>query len=144
MKQIFIILFSISVVYANHVKWQGDYDKALKEAREENKVLMVLLIKNDCQKCKNLLKDVFTDKAYIDGLNHNVISVIVNIDNKDSFPIEMYWANEYPTLFFVDSQSEIFIHKPFDNITQKEIQSIMRAIDKSYSPHPSLPLSTSK
>jgi hypothetical protein len=64
--------------------------------------------------------------------------------NKDSFPIEMYWANEYPTLFFVDSQSEIFIHKPFDNITQKEIQSIMRAIDKSYSPHPSLPLSTSK
>jgi thioredoxin-related protein len=77
MKQIFIILFSISVVYANHVKWQGDYDKALKEAREENKVLMVLLIKNDCQKCKNLLKDVFTDKAYIDGLNHNVISVIV-------------------------------------------------------------------
>jgi hypothetical protein len=37
----------------------------------------------------------------------------------------MYWSNEYPTLFFVNSQNEIFIHKPFDNITQKDIQNIL-------------------
>jgi thioredoxin-related protein len=125
MKQIFIILFAISMVYANHIKWHGNYEKALKEAREQNKVLMVLLIKNNCQKCKDLVKDIFVNKPYIDELNQNVISVIVNIDNKHSFPIEMYWSNKYPTLFFVDSKNEIFIHKPFDNITQKDIQNIL-------------------
>jgi nicotinate-nucleotide pyrophosphorylase len=46
MKQIFIILFAISMVYANHIKWHGNYEKALKEAREQNKVLMVLLTIN--------------------------------------------------------------------------------------------------
>ena len=125
MKQIFIILFAISMVYANHIKWHGNYEKALKEAREQNKVLMVLLIKNNCQKCKDLVKDIFINKPYIDELNHNVISVIVNIDNKHSFPIEMYWSNEYPTLFFVNSQNEIFIHKPFNDVTQKDIQNIL-------------------
>ena len=125
MKQIFIILFAISMVYANHIKWHGNYEKALKEAREQNKVLMVLLIKNNCQKCKDLVKDIFVNKPYIDELNQNVISVIVNIDNKHSFPIEMYWSNEYPTLFFVNSQNEIFIHKPFNNVTQKDIQNIL-------------------
>ena len=125
MKQIFIILFAISMVYANHIKWHGNYEKALKEAREQNKVLMVLLIKNNCQKCKDLVKDIFINKPYIDELNHNVISVIVNIDNKHSFPIEMYWSNEYPTLFFVNSRNEIFIHKPFNDVTQKDIQNIL-------------------
>ena len=125
MKQIFIILFAISMVYANHIKWHGNYEKALKEAREQNKVLMVLLIKNNCQKCKDLVKDIFINKPYIYELNHNVISVIVNIDNKHSFPIEMYWSNEYPTLFFVNSQNEIFIHKPLNDVTQKDIQNIL-------------------
>ena len=125
MKQIFIILFAISMVYANHIKWHGNYEKALKEAREQNKVLMVLLIKNNCQKCKDLVKDIFVNKPYIDKLNHNVISVIVNIDDKYSFPIEMYWSNEYPTLFFVNSQNEIFIYKPFNDVTQKDIQNIL-------------------
>ncbi len=51
MKQIFIMFFTVSMIYANHIRWQGNYDKALKKAREQNKVLMVLLIKSNCQKC---------------------------------------------------------------------------------------------
>ena len=78
MKQIFIILFAISMVYANHIKWHGNYEKALKEAREQNKVLMVLLIKNNCQKCKDLVKDIFVNKPYIDKLNHNVTNIFLS------------------------------------------------------------------
>ncbi len=125
MKQIFIMFFTVSMIYANHIRWQGNYDKALKKAREQNKVLMVLLIKSNCQKCKNLVKNVFFNKPYIDKLNQNAVSVIVNIDNRHSFPIEMYWSDEYPTLFFVNSQNEVFIHKPLKNISQKDIQDIL-------------------
>ncbi len=128
MKTILILFLTVSIIYANHVKWQGNYDKALQQAREQNKVLMVLLIKNNCKKCKNIVQNLFTNKTYIEELNKNVISVIVIIDNKHSFPIEMYWSNEYPTLFFVDSSNEIFIHKPFINITQKDIQNILSDI----------------
>jgi len=115
----------MSIIYANHIQWQGDYDKALLQAREEHKVLMVLLIKNSCHECKNIVTNLFMNKTYIDELNKNVISVIVNIDNKHSFPLEMYWANDYPTLFFVDSQNESFIDEPMYNVTQKNIQNIL-------------------
>jgi thioredoxin-related protein len=118
------------MIYANHIRWHGDYEQALKKAKKNDKILMVLLIKNNCQKCKNLVKDIFSNKSYIDELNHNVVSVIVNIDNKDSFPIEMYWSNDYPSLFFVDSQNEIFIDKPLNNITQEDIQNISLKVSR--------------
>ena len=126
MKKIFLLLFSISIIYANHVKWQGNYDNALKKARDENKILMVLLIKNDCLKCKKLVRNIFTNQPYIDALNKNLEAVIVNSDNKNSYPIEMYWSNEYPTLFFVDSQNETFINKAiYETITVDEIKNIL-------------------
>jgi len=62
----------------------------------------------------NIMHEIIEDEA-----------VIVNIDNRHSFPIEMYWSDEYPTLFFVNSQNEVFIHKPLKNISQKDIQDIL-------------------
>jgi len=125
MKTVLILFLTISTMYANHINWQGNYTKALQQAREENKVLMVLLIKNNCKECKDIVRDLFIDKPYIEKLNKNTIAVIVNIDNKHSFPIEMYWSNKYPTLFFVNSSNEIFVHKPFTDITQKDIENIL-------------------
>ena len=125
MKTILIIFFTITSVYASHIKWQGDYAKALQQAREENKVLMVLLIKNNCKECKDLVRDLFVDKPYVERLNKETIAVIVNIDNKYSFPIEMYWSKRYPTLFFVNSSNEVFFHEPLTNITQKDIEDIL-------------------
>jgi len=128
MKIITILFFAVLTIYANHINWQGDYDKALQQAKKQHKTLMVLLIKNRCQKCRNTVKNIFTDKAYIDELNKKVVAVIVNIDNKHTFPIEMYWSDKYPTLFFVDSSTEIFIHKPFVGVTQKDLKDILKII----------------
>ena len=125
MKQILVIFFITSITFADNVRWQGDYDKALQQAKEEKKVLMVLLVKDDCQECRDMIKDIFMDKPYIEKLNKNTVAVIINIDNKYSFPIEMYWSNRYPTLFFVNSSNEIFIDKPLYNITQKKIETIL-------------------
>ena len=126
MKQLFMIFCTVSIMYANHIQWNGKYDEALKQAKNENKILMVLLIKNNCKKCQNIVKDIFMNKPYINDLNQNLISVIVNIDNKHSFPIEMYWSNSYPTLFFVDSQNETFICEPLYDISSKNIQNILQ------------------
>jgi len=132
MKKILILIITISIItYANHINWQGNYNKALKQAKDENKTLMVLLIKNNCQKCKNIIKNIFMNKSYIDKLNQNIISVIVNIDNKHSFPLEMYWSNEYPTIFFVNSQTETFIDEPIYNINEQNIKNFLIKITKN-------------
>jgi len=69
MKTVLILFLTISTIYASHINWQGNYTKALQQAREENKVLMVLLIKNNCKECKDIVRDLFIDKPYIEKLD---------------------------------------------------------------------------
>ena len=130
LKSLLIVYLLASTIYAStHIRWRGGYHDALMEAKKNDKILMVLLIKNDCLECKNIVKNIFTNKPYIDELNKNIVAVIVNIDNKNSFPIEMYWSNEYPTLFFVNSKDEMFINKPlYKTITKDDIKNILDEI----------------
>ena len=130
-KLLFVLCLFVSLTFANHVSWQGNYDKALEEARDNDKILMVLLIKNDSIPCKKLVKDIFTNQPYIVKLNQNIVSVIVNKDNSYSYPIEMYWSNEYPTLFFVNSDNETFLHEPlYGGVTTEEIKKVLNKLYK--------------
>jgi len=116
-----LLLISFTVLYANHIKWQWHYEKALQEAQKNHKVLMVLLIKNNCSQCKKLMIKLFMNQKYIDTLNQNVIAIIVNPDTTQNFPREMYWSTNYPTLFFVNSADETFLQAPLYNPTQQDI-----------------------
>jgi hypothetical protein len=41
----------------------------------------------------------------------------------------MYWSNEYPTLFLVDSKNEMFINKPlYKTMTRDDIKNILDII----------------
>ena len=87
--------------------------KALKQAQQQNKTLMVLLIKNNSQACKDIVKNIFTNQPYIEKLNQKTIAVIVNTDDKANYPIEMFYSTTFPTLFFVDPKNEIFLKDPY-------------------------------
>ncbi len=123
----FALLFFLfcALLYSKSLSWRGDYDKALIEARDSDKVLLVLLVKNGCKKCNEVLKKVFTDQPYIKSLNQKVIAVLINKDYKNSYPIEMYYTTIYPTLFFVNPQNETFIKEPiYKNITKDDLNSL--------------------
>ncbi|WP_324171933.1 thioredoxin family protein [Sulfurimonas sp.] len=111
MRIIILFLLLLSSVYANHVSWYGDFDKAHQEALKQNKKLMVLLIKKDCPKCKQTLKTTFLNQTYIENINKDYISVIVTKNQKASYPIEMLYTFTYPSLFFLDNK-ELFICEP--------------------------------
>jgi hypothetical protein len=128
LKKLSIFLILVSICFANHIKWQGDYDKALIQAKKEHKILMVYLIKNNCDKCKKVITNFFTNQPYIDKLNKKVIPVIVNLDTKLSFPREMYWSNEYPTIFFVNSKNEIIIDTFSDEKIFKKLKKYIKKL----------------
>ena len=123
-KLIVIALFSICL-YSNHINWLGNYNRALIKANKENKPMFVLLIKNDCKECKNIVRDLFTNKSYIDKINKNYVAVIINYDSQD-YPIELFYSTIFPTLFFVDSKTETFINKPLysSEIVEKELSKL--------------------
>jgi len=109
MKTFIFILLLFNTLYANHIKWYASYDKAFAYAKEHNKKMIVYLIQNDCKRCKDIVATVFTNKPYIDKLNVDFVSVIVNFDDKVSYPLEMYYSNVFPTLFIVEPKEERFI-----------------------------------
>ncbi|WP_373035623.1 thioredoxin family protein [Sulfurimonas sp.] len=121
---LFITLF-LSMLHANHVSWYGDFDKAHQQALKENKKLMVLLIKKDCVPCKEAIKDAFINKPYIDKINDEFISVIITKDQKSSYPIEMLYTLEYPSLFFLDNR-ELFVCEPIrGDVTPDKLESYL-------------------
>lgn len=97
------LLLAVSL-YAEHIQWQGDYEKARLQALKEHKGLMVLLMEKECTKCTEMLRTTFQDQKYIRQLNRAYVSVLVLREQKDSYPIELLYTLEYPTLFFLDAQ----------------------------------------
>lgn len=123
----FLILTTLLTLtlHANHISWQGNFDKAHKQAIKENKKLMVLLIKKDCNSCLEAIKTTFTDQHYINRINREFISVIVTKDQKRSYPIEMLYTFTYPTLFFLDNR-ELFMCEPIrGEVTPDKLNSYL-------------------
>ena len=130
MKKILLIWLFGTLLFANHIGWMGDYDKALQLAQKSNKPLLVLLVKNDCTKCNEMIKTLFMNQPYIDKLNQNFICVIVNASHKHSYPIELYYSTTFPTLFFANT-NEQFIAKPiYGTIDSSSFAKKINLLDK--------------
>ena len=114
-------------LFATHVHWLGDYDKALSKAHKEHKQLLVLVVKKNSPQSNKIIKNVFMNKKYIDHINNNMVSVIVMYEGKNSYPIEMYYTRVFPTLFIVNSQKELFLHKPLygEEITTESLEKML-------------------
>ncbi len=124
-KLLFILCFFISIVNAAHIHWLGNYDKALEKSLKEQKPIMVLLVKKSSPKCNDIIKKYFMETKYIELLNQKFVSVIVTYEGKVSYPIEMFYSTIFPTLFFVNSQTELFLFKPLygDMINENSIKN---------------------
>ena len=127
---LFILFFFTISIYADHIHWMGNYDKALQKAQKENKSLMVLLVKKECLSCNDVIKNAFMEQEYITLLNQRFISVIVTYEGWESYPIEMFYSTSFPTLFFVSSQTETFLTKPLygNSIDVNSVKNILKEL----------------
>ncbi len=108
-----ILLLTLPIVaFSNYVHWQGDYDKALYQAHQEHKALFVFLVKRETPLCREIIKRVFMNQPYVDRINSEMVAVIVTYEGELSYPIELYYTTHFPTLFWVDSESETFLSRP--------------------------------
>jgi len=126
----FVLLYLLlSTLDANHIHWHSSFDKAHKEALQEDKKLMILLIKKDSKACQKTIITTFMNQKYIDRINKEFVSVIVSKNQKASYPIEMLYTFTYPTLFFLDNK-ELFICKPIrGEVTPDKLKSYLEACE---------------
>jgi len=112
LKQLILFWLFTFFIYANHVHWKRNYDKALELSKKENKPLLVLVVKKASNQCNKIIKNCFMHQPYIKIINQKMIPVIVTYNEDTSYPIEMYYTTVFPTLFFVDAKTETFIREP--------------------------------
>ena len=112
MKKLLLTTVLVLPLVAEHVHWLGDYDRAHQKALWEQKLLLVLVARRNSPKTASLLKTVFMDLPYITQINKKAVAVIVYRDSRSSYPVEMYYTTEFPTLFLVDPKQELFLSPP--------------------------------
>jgi len=129
MKSILFLLFFTSLLFSQALSWRGEYDKAHQEALRRHKPLLVLVVKKDDAKIREVLRNVFMNQSYIEALNEKVVAVMATYEGGSSYPIELYYTTRFPALFLVDER-EVFLTKPIysDEITANRIQALLELL----------------
>ena len=120
MKLLFLLVFMWTSILADHLSWQGDYEKARIQAAEEGKGLLVLLVKPACKSSSKILSTTFQNQWYISYLNKHYIGVLITKDQRSSYPIELLYTTQYPALFFLDAKEQ-FTHRLISGMVTPEI-----------------------
>ncbi len=103
MKKILIvaILYITSLFSANI-----EYKNALIEAKDEHKIIIIVLEKEDCHFCKKMEDEVFTDKNVSKILDRDFILVKLDV-NRDELPLGLK-KGMTPTFAFVKDSGVMF------------------------------------
>lgn len=96
--------------------WSTDLEKALKQAKEENKSVLVEFTGSDwCPPCIAMRKNVFSKKEFIDAASKKFVLVELDFPKGDkelakkNKPLaEKYKIEGYPTVILLDSDGKEF------------------------------------
>lgn len=87
---------------------EADWNKALAEAKKQNKLIFLDAYATWCGPCKLLKKNTFSDKEAGEYFNSNFINVAIDMEKGDGPALsEKYSVSAYPTLIIADSNGKI-------------------------------------
>lgn len=109
MRKTLFILAALSMTCAafpqKEIAWKNDWNAALQEAKQKNKLVMADFYTDWCGWCKKLDKETYTNPEVIE-LSAQVVPIKINAE-KDSGPTlrEKYNVSGYPTIVFINPQT---------------------------------------
>lgn len=119
MKTLFFLLLFIQGIVAEHIRWQSNYEASLQIAKKHNKDILLLILKKEDKKSITAL----TDTTLVAIINKKFIPVVVFFENQNSYPIELFYTQTFPTIFFVSKEDESYLKEPlFGNVDLIELK----------------------
>ena len=106
-----VIMFALLVCHlmaisAQNAAWvldaQTDLNKAFKMAKAENKMMLLVVVKDDCTWCEKMVYDTLKDKDIQDNLS-NMVTVIVDVNEKLPDTLKV---TQTPAIFFIDAKTK--------------------------------------
>ena len=80
-----------------------EYKTALAQAKEENKLMMLVIIQDPCPYCERLIDNTLSDPQVTKLLEDDFVSVIVN--QHSQLPLA-FKSSAIPMTFFIDPKNE--------------------------------------
>lgn len=92
--------------------------------------MMLFIASSKNAKSTNILKEYFINQDYVEYLNKNFINVLITIEHKTSYPIELFYTTEFPSIFFVSYKEESLLTHPIYGMKDnKKFVDILYKID---------------
>jgi len=101
----FGMIFSSLFILNNEPTKEMNYNQAIEEAKNSNKMIMLKLTADHCKYCIKMDKEVLADKEVQSVLSKKFITVNINVD-KETLPLGLK-RTITPTFIFVDKEGKI-------------------------------------
>lgn len=114
----FICLLYLLPLQSSALSIESDFESAHQKAVANKRDLIVFLTEKNSPRSNKVLQKILNNKEIVEYMEKKAIFVIV-VAKRDSYPIELLYTLEYPTLFFLDRE-ELFFCEPLSGaITPK-------------------------
>lgn len=110
------------------VEWLTDYDKAIAQAKELGRPVLIDFAASWCAPCVMMDKHVWPKPTVLEALDSKVIPLRVDVDAKSTLPlVEKYKVEFLPTVLLIDAEGQELKREGFVDAEQviEMIKSVM-------------------
>ena len=105
---VLLVGYSLYQSLPDRLPWIQSYEQALKQARQEDKLVLAYLYTDWCGYCKQMEAETFTDKAVIDEMSDSYVWLKLNAetDEEGRQLQERFNITGYPGMILLDGQGQ--------------------------------------
>ena len=116
MKRLLFVLLLTTTALFGDMYWADDYKSGIKEAKKEDKNIILLFSKEDCSKCDDVLWTISFDKNVSNYVAENFIAIEIDVEFDRRQGFKVY---KTPTIYFLDHKAKQ-IGKPLTKALKSE------------------------
>lgn len=125
MKALLLSIVSICVLFAGNTKEaatalhpgkQNRYHAAIERAKVEKKMLVMVIVKENCPWCHKLLRKTLADTEVKKALENTIVLIV---DKDASYP-SAFKVTLFPSIFYIDYASETSVYENVGYVDTKE------------------------
>ncbi|MDQ7044411.1 MAG: thioredoxin family protein [Sulfurimonas sp.] len=131
MKIVFFLFMSISLfsahldTFANEMNFHRDYKTALIQAKEENKLLVMVLSADYCPWCRKFENKTLKSKLIKDRLSNEVVTLVVDQKYDVKLFPKKFETKITPRIFFINPSNEKSLFDEMGYIKKKEFSKLL-------------------
>ena len=111
----YMLMASNALDEAKKLGVESNYDSALAKAQKEKKILVMVIVKDNCRWCEKLINKTLSEEGVQKELE-NYITVIV--DKDDSYP-NQFTENFFPSIFYIDYATQKSVYSNVGYVGKK-------------------------